>query len=97
MIPRSGSVGLVVGGQHLFMVQGCGYDMILPDFGVEHLGKLVAGVRGVTGAWFVVAKDSADIVHTYVCSIGAPVAIWFFCVFGIHALIAGTDPWLDLR
>lgn len=30
MVPRSGFVGLVVGGQHLFMVLGYGYDMMKP-------------------------------------------------------------------
>ena len=56
MVPRSGSVGLVVGGQHLFMVLGYGYDMMKPAFGTKVFWGLLLDAAGAVCARFVLPK-----------------------------------------
>jgi hypothetical protein len=67
MVPRSGSVGLVVGGQHLFMVRGKGYDMTFADFGAKFFFGAPLRRRGSSMCSVCPTKVAVEIVHTYVC------------------------------
>ena len=54
-VPRSGSVGLVGGGQHLFMVRGCGHNMTSPTF-IRNFLRGSSGRSGRCRRLFVLPK-----------------------------------------
>ncbi len=55
-VPRSGSVWLVVDGQHQFMVQGSGYNMMKPALARKSHGELLRVLRGSCACRFVLPK-----------------------------------------
>ena len=55
-VPRSCSVGLAVGSQHLFMVRGSGDHMTQPILVQNFVGRLLPGVTRARGALFVLSK-----------------------------------------
>jgi hypothetical protein len=65
-VPRSGSVGLVGGGQHLFMFRGSGDHMTQPIL-VQTFLEGCSLVSGELGCSVCPAKGGVDTVHTYVC------------------------------
>jgi hypothetical protein len=74
-VPRSGSLGLVGGGQHLFMVRGGGYSMTSPILVRKFLGRLLPSRQGSFGFSVCPAKRGVDSVHTYVCFMGVLVDV----------------------
>ncbi len=74
-VPRSGSVWLVVVGQHQFMAQGSGDDMMKPTLARKRLGKLLSVVKGELCMVVCPAKVGVDSVHTYVCFMEAQMAV----------------------
>jgi hypothetical protein len=79
-VPRSGSFGLVVGGQHLFMVLGGVHDMTLPDSLCFYLGKLLLDVCSVVGGRVCLAKRGVDTVNDYAIRIWLPVTAGILAV-----------------
>ncbi len=74
-VPRSGFVGLVVDGQHRFMVQGSGYSMMKPTLARRFLWTAIPGGKGVLWLSGCPAKGGVDSVHTYVCFMEMPMAV----------------------
>ena len=70
MVPRPGSVGLVVGGQHQFMVRGCGHNMTSPTLVRDSSWRAPLRRHGSRLCSVCPAKVGVDTVHTFVCFMG---------------------------